>query len=371
MVFFLHNFPFRRPSEQQHCGRRWHGRVIMLELFPRLFFSLLHRSCNGSMEDFPSAESEEIARKPTKSVCKSQWQFHECFMNHPGLARGGGLHKALLRACFRCHFGYKRDFHEDITPRGIHTRCIKATNLFSFAMENSAAPLRKAAPHMPRSMIIMIACGMKRMKSVLKFIVAINPSSQKFHLWRAIFLLSHASLAPNSGFIAIVKTQRCLIHNFWAHNLVNVHRTCSPLLTRLQRTVNEPQPKMIKINYCWAWFVVDGNQCRFLDKPFSCFPQYSVEAKPKIYIFNAWAAKSSSSCDVTSRHAPFSIVASKIAVCWRRFGLISSCATGNTIFHYVWTTFQRLETAVVNKWGEKANERPDTTARCNFIGVFF
>lgn len=239
-----------------------------------------------SMEDFPSAESEEIARKPTKPLCKSQWQFHECFMNHPGLTRGGGLHKALLRACFRCHFGYKRDFHEDITPRGIHTRCIKATNLFSFAMENSAASLRKAAPHMPRSMIIMIACGLKRMKSVLKFIVAINPSSQKFHLWRAIFLLSRASLAPNSGFIAIVKTQWCLVHNFWAHNLVNVHRTCSPLLTRLQRTVNEPQPKMIKINYCWAWFVVDGNHRRFLDKPFSCFPQYSVEAKPKIYIFH-------------------------------------------------------------------------------------
>lgn len=54
------------------------------------------------------------------------------------------------------------------------------------------------------------------------------------------------------------EAQRCL-----ARNLVNVHRTCSVLLTRLQRTVNEPQPKMIKINYCWGWCVVDDNQSRF------------------------------------------------------------------------------------------------------------
>lgn len=97
-------------------------------------------------------------------------------------ARNGEGVACTKHCCVRA-FGViriQKDFHEDITPRGIHRRCIKATNLFSFAMEIFASLAIQKAPHMPRSMIIMIACGMKRMKSVLKFIVAINPSSRKF-----------------------------------------------------------------------------------------------------------------------------------------------------------------------------------------------
>lgn len=165
-------------------------------------------------------------------------------------------------------------------------------------------------------------------------------------------------------------TQRCL-----ARNSVNVHRTCSLLLTRLRRTVNEPQPKMIKINYCSAWCEVDGS-------PRRCVRVYgvlirllvarhnfrlgetrkfiSLASEPFSTLFPCMSQKISSSCDVTARHTPPQSSPAKspfVDVALALFRHVPQ-ETQFSIMYERHSSAWRLPSTANGR--EEANERPDS-----------
>lgn len=181
-----------RTTTRQHCGWRWHGRVIMLS-YSRVPFRFLMARVDGGFE--PKVRSHEILQNLCAKVNDSS------FMNVLWVIRAGGEH-----CCVRA-FGViriQKDFHEDITPRGIHNQALHKSDKPSFSALQWLAKRFNIRPHDNYDCM-----WYERMKSVLKFIVAINPSSRIFRMTCNFSFVSR--LVP-TRFIVIGsrETRRCL-----------------------------------------------------------------------------------------------------------------------------------------------------------------